>query len=184
MFKDRIKEIGRTAFSKYLHSILYDRRTIIRTQNGKHRLGILREKVDFIKEQDIPRGIIKARNRDLITELDNDGQGEWVIRYSKEITLFTSAFFKTGYADTFDITGINDITRFDIRPYLRKMADPVQERPYLAESGLVTLPSHKVYHLNVISRYRSRLPHKEKLYRRVRLILNRDGIKRVEHISV
>ncbi|HXW01516.1 MAG TPA: hypothetical protein VEC93_24105, partial [Anaerolineae bacterium] len=48
MFKDRIKEGGRHLFSQYLQSNLYDRRTIIRTQDGKHKLGILREKVSFV----------------------------------------------------------------------------------------------------------------------------------------
>jgi hypothetical protein len=183
MFKDRIKELGRHLFSQYLQNNLYDRRTIIRTQDGQHKLGVLREKVSFVPEKEIPESILRARNRDQITELDNEGQGETVICYAKDIVLFTTAF-KEVFIDVPEITGINDIIRYDVRAYLKKMAEPVQARGYLEAGQLKTLPCHKVYHLNLISRYRSMKPEKGKLYKRLRLILNREGIKRVEHVPV
>ena len=180
MFKDRIKELGRSFFSRYLQSTLYDRRINIRTQDGKHKLGVLREKVSFVEEKDIPAAIIHARNRDQITELDNDWRGEHIICYSKKIVLFNNAFKKV-YADAPEITGINDITRYDIRAYLNKMAEPVQERSYLDGSQLTTITCHKVYHLNFLAMYKS-LPQKEKIYKRIRLILDREGIKRIESV--
>jgi hypothetical protein len=86
--------------------------------------------------------------------------------------------------DGSEITGINDIMRFDVRPYLKKMAEPVQSRHYLEGGQLKTFLCHKVYHLNFISRYRSIQPKKDKLDRRLRLILNREGIKRVEQVPI
>ena len=91
MFKDRIKETGRSLSAKYLQDNLYDHRITINSQNGRHKLGILREKVTFVRENDIPKAVLRARNRDKITDLDNEGQGEHVICYSKEISLFTDA---------------------------------------------------------------------------------------------
>jgi hypothetical protein len=183
MFKDRIKELGKNLFAKYMENTLYDRRTTIRTQDGKHRLGILREKVFFVREKDIPKSILRARNRDQITELDNEGQGEDVICYAKDIVLFTNVF-KEVFIDGPEITGINDIIRFDVRPYLRKMAEPVQGRNHLEAGQLKTFLCHKVYHLNFISRYRSIQPKKDKFDKRLRLILNREGIKRVEQVPM
>lgn len=183
MFKDRIKESGRLVFSRYLQNKLYDRRIIIKTQDGKHKLGILREKVTFVNEADVPRPVLRARNRDKFTEMDNDWQGERIIRYTKEIRLFTNTFKKV-FADAPEITGINDIMRYDIRAYLKKMGEPVQVRTSLEDGQLMTVACHKVYHLNIISRYRSIVPVKEKMHRRVRLILNRQGIKRIEHVPV
>ena len=183
MFKDRIKELGRHLFSQYLQNNLYDRRTIIWTQDGKHKLGVLREKVSFVREKEIPESILRARNRDQITELDNEGRGETVICYAKDIVLFTAAFGEV-FVDVPEITGINDIIRYDIRTYLKKMAEPIQTRNYLEGGQLKTLLCHKVYHLNLISGYRSIQPEKGKLYKHLRLILNREGIKRVEHTSV
>ncbi|MCL4302364.1 MAG: hypothetical protein KJ077_42140 [Anaerolineae bacterium] len=183
MFKDRIKELGKQLFAHYLQNTLYDRRTIIRTQDGQHKLGILREKVSFVAEKNLPAPILAARNRDPFTELDNDGQGEYVICYAKDIVLFADAF-KEAYLDVPEITGINDIIRYDIRAYLRKMAEPVQPRNYLEAGQLKTVSCHKVYHLNFVSRYRSIKPHGSELERRLRLVLDRRGIKRVEHVPI
>ncbi len=183
MFKDRIKELGKNLFAKYLENTLYDRRTTIHTQDGKHKLGVLREKVTFVREKDIPSPILRARNRDQMTELDNEGQGENIICYTKDIVLFTHVF-KEVFVDGPGITGINDIMRFDVRPYLKKMAEPVQSRNYLEAGQFKTFLCHKVYHLNFISRYRSIQPKQDKLDKRLRLILNREGIKRVEQVPV
>jgi hypothetical protein len=182
MFKDRIKELGRAFFTNYLQNALYDRRIIIRTQDGKHKLGILKEKVSFVQEKDVPASVWRDRGRDPFTELDNDGQGENIICYSKDIVLYTNVFQRI-FADFPDISGINDIIRYDIGAYLRKMDDPVQHRYYLENDQLCAVPSHKVYHLNLVSRYRSLHPEKAKMNKRIRLVLNREGIKRIEHIS-
>jgi len=183
MFKDRIKEAGRSFFARYLENILYDHRIVLKTQDGRHKLGVLREKVSFITEDDLPRPVVNARNRDQITDLDNDGQGEKIIRYTKEIVLFTDAFQRI-FPDAPHITGVNDIMRYNIRAYLNKMDEPVHLRTGLEGDELKTFTCHKVYHLNVISRYRSILPQKEKTHTRIRLVLNREGIKRVEQVPI
>lgn len=183
MFKDRIKESGRFFFARYLQDKLYDRRIVIRTQDGKHQLGILKEKVSFVREEDVPKRILATRNRDKFSRLANDGQAENIICYSKEIVLYSDAF-KQVFPDTPDITGINDIIRYDIRAHLKKMAEPTQKRFYLQDEQLHRVTCHKVYHLNFVSKYSLRYPKKMKLYKRMRLVLNREGIKRIEHLPV
>ena len=183
MFKDRIKELGRAVFTKMLQDRLYDRRIVIKTEDGKHKLGLLKEKVTFVREEDVPKPVIRGRNLDLISSLDNDGLPENIICYTKEIVLYSNVFKKV-FLDIPHITGINDIIRYDIRAYLRKMAEPVQERYYLQDEQLQVIPCHKVYHLNFVSRYRTLQPEKVKLHTRIRLILNQEGIKRVEQVHV
>ncbi|MCB0153821.1 MAG: hypothetical protein KDF65_03420 [Anaerolineae bacterium] len=183
MFKDRIKETGRSLSAKYLQSILPDHKIIIRTQDGKHKLGVLKEKMRFITEDELPRPVRRARNRDQITDMNNEGQPERIICYSKEIVLFTEAF-KRVFVDAPPITGLNDILRYDIRAYLRKMGEPQQQRIALEESTLKTILCQRVYHLNIITRYRAILPAKDKDHKRIRLILTRSGLKRVEQVPV
>ena len=127
MFKDRIKDLSRIIFARRLESYLFDRRIIIRTQNGQHRLGVLREKVRFIGEDEVPLSVIRARSRDHITDISNEGRGEYIICYTKDIELQIKNAQKVlpGFPE---ITGVNDILRFDIRHFLNKMAEPVQER--------------------------------------------------------
>lgn len=183
MFKDRIKETTKSLFAKYLQNVLYDRQTTIRTLDGQHKLGVLREKVSFIREKDVPPRIVAARNKDAFSELDNSGQGETVIRYTKNITLFTD-IFKQKFVDMPEITGLNDIMRYNIRTYLRKMDEPVEERYYPEDGRLKTIITHRVYHINLVFKYTSKHLQTEKMYRRIRLILNRAGIKRLEQVEL
>ncbi len=180
MLKDRIKELGRYLFATQLQTRLYDRRIDIRTQNGKHKLGVLREKMTFVQESDVPKPVLRARNKDLFSELDNDGRGETIICYTKDIVLYRKAFERV-FANAAQITGLNDIIRYDIRPFLRKMAEPVYERPYLKDGQLQMAECHKVYHVHLVSRYRALHPQKQKLHRHVRLVLNQEGIKRIDY---
>ena len=113
--------------------------------------------------------------------LDSDGREENIIRHSKEIVLYTGAFNRI-FGDMVEITGINDILRYDIRAYLNKMAEPVQERNHLENGELHSIFCHKVYHLNIVSRYKAVHPQKAKIHNRIRLVLDRTGIKRMETI--
>ncbi len=182
MFKDRIKELVRDLLSSHLLGGLPDRRIVIKTLDGNHKLGVLREKVVFVREKDVPRPVMQARNKDMFNDLDNDGQGEDIICYTKDIILHASAFNKA-FAGQPKVTGLNDILRYDIRAYLNKMADPYQQRLSLIDGRLKTITCHKVYNLNFISRYRAIQPTKEKYHTRTRLVLTRKGIKRIEEIA-
>jgi len=179
MFKDRIKAGGRQLFERYLRNKLYDRRTIIKTRDGQHRIGVLREKMRFIPEEDVPAEVLSVRDRGLFSNLANDGQGEQIIRYSKEVVLNKDVFARI-YPDSPPITGINDILRYDVRPYLRKMANPTQRKMYLDGDELCTVRCQKVYHLNMVSVYRITTPTTATTSTKTRVVLNRKGIRRVE----
>ena len=183
MFKDRIKELSRIIFPRRLENYLFDRRIIIRTQDGQHRLGILREKVRFIQEEDVPLSVLRARDRDHITDISNEGRGEYIICYTKDIELQIENAQKVlpGFPE---ITGVNDILRFDIRHFLKKMAEPEQERFVIQEGELVSLLCQKVYHINLISRYKTLRPDTNKENRHLRMILNQNGIRRIEQVSM
>ena len=182
MFKDRIKETSRILFARRLEQYIFDRRITIRSQDGQHRLGVLREKVRFIDESDVPLSVRRARNRDHITDVSNEGRGENIICYTKDIELQIADAEKLlpGFPE---ITGVNDILRFDIRNFLKKMAEPVQERFIIEEGNLVSLLCHKVYHINLISRYKTVQPGINKENRHLRLILNQKGLRRIEEVQ-
>jgi hypothetical protein len=183
MFKDRIKEFGQTLFAGKLHANLFDRRVIIRTLDGKYELATLREKITFLKENEIAQEVRSARQKDPFADLDNDRQGETVICHTKDIIL-NSDLFQKAFVGLPRTSGLNDIIRYDIHPYLRKMDDPVEEQLLLDDGELKVVHSHKVYHINFVSEYTSINPRNEKIYKRMRLVLNRLGIKRIEYIPL
>ncbi|MCP4415355.1 MAG: hypothetical protein GY805_01950 [Chloroflexi bacterium] len=181
MFKDRIKELTRIIFARRLENYLFDRRITIRTQDKQHRLGILREKVRFIEESDLPLSVLRARNRDHITDISNEGRGEYIICYTKDIELQIKKPDEV-LPGLPEINGINDILRFDIRHFLNKMAAPKQARFVIRDGELSSLQCQKVYHLNLISRYKAVLPGVNKENHHLRLILNQNGIRRLEEV--
>jgi hypothetical protein len=183
MFKDRIKEAGRALFSDKLHNFVYDRRINIKTLDRKYKLAVLREKVTFVQEGDLPQPVLTARQKDPFADLDNEGLGETIICHTKDIVLHADLFPKA-FGNLPKVSGINDIIRYNIHPYLQKMANPIEEQLVLKNGKLKTVKTHKVYHVNVVSRYKSISPRVEILYKRLRLVLTRQGIKRVENISL
>jgi len=102
---------------------------------------------------------------------------------TKDIFLRARAF-RGAFVGWPKINGLNDIMRYDVRAFLKRMDEPVQKRWYLKDRQLKTISCHKVYHLNFVSRYQVIKPHKDKLHTRVRLVLNQKGIKRNEPIPL
>ncbi|MEZ4707280.1 MAG: hypothetical protein R3A44_08745 [Caldilineaceae bacterium] len=183
MFKDRIKELGRAFFARSLHNRLYDRRIVVKTLDGEHEIGYIREKVRFVSEQAAPPAVLQARNRQLLSDIANDGQGEQVICYAKEVVLYKDIFRKL-YGESLPIRGLNDIMRYDVHQLLRKMANPRQSKYMLDGDELKPVRCHKVYHVNIVSVYRVRTPISDEVITKTRLVLDRKGIKRVEQLPV
>lgn len=183
MFKDRIKQLGQTIFAGKLHSNLFDRRIHINTLDGKYRLATLREKITFMKESEISPEVRLARQKDPFADLDNDQKGETIICHTKDIVL-NADLFRKAFAGLPKISGLNDIIRYDIYRYLRKMDDPVEENLLLRDGKVEVVHAQKVYHINVVSQYSSTSFGNEQIYKRMRLVLNRLGIKRIEHIQL
>jgi hypothetical protein len=183
MFKDRIKQLVQILFAGKLQANLFDRRINVKTLDGRYKLATLREKITFMKENEISAEVRVARRKDPFADLDNDQKGETIICHTKDIIL-NAALFQRAFAGLPKTSGLNDIIRYDMYRYLRKMDEPVEDQLLLRDGALKVVQSQKVYHINVVSQYSSPGSQNEKLYKRMRLVLNRLGIKRIEHISL
>jgi hypothetical protein len=178
MFKDRIKEMLRVYFSRIVSSVLFDHKTRIYS-DPHHPIGHCRESFDFIDEAKVPDRIMKIRDRDHITEIESEWVSESVLRYRKRIKLSSRAI-SSAYRDI-DTDGINDIMRFNVADFTRRMGNPRKELFVLGEDDYRRVKAERVYHINMILRYgggdRVR-------YKRLRIVLNRRKIKRIETVSV
>ena len=178
MFKDRIKELLRVYFSKKISNVLFDHKTRI-YNNPRQPIGHCRESFDFIDEAKVPQRIMKIRDRDHITEIESDWMSESVLRYRKRIKLSSRAI-SAAYRDI-DTDGINDIMRFSVAGFTRRMGDPRKELFVLDEDDYRKVKAERVYHLNMILRYGGAEGIR---YKRFRIVLNRRKIKRIETVSV
>jgi hypothetical protein len=184
MFKDRIKESGRAVSAHILSRRLFDNRTTIQTQDGERDLGHVREKMVHVRpkgrERTVPPAVLAARDSDPHYEPELLGQPEVVIHYAKQVTLRKDAFRYLAQ-DGLLISAINDITRLDIRSFLRKMDNPYEERLVLHDGKVERVRCQRTYHLNLISVFGAE--DGSTTCERTLVVLNRKGIVRIEQFE-
>ncbi|MBR6490392.1 MAG: hypothetical protein IKT03_07660, partial [Muribaculaceae bacterium] len=118
MFKDRIKDLIRNYFAHGLGSKFYDYLITIRV--GLRKIGKVKEGFDFVSPQDVSRHVNeqRARKNPLVV---NRGVDEQVIQYRKYVHLKRKA---VDQLSAYPINGINNIVRFNLAGFMRKMDNP------------------------------------------------------------
>jgi len=175
MFKDRIKALFQSYLQKVLAHTMFDKSTNVYESRAGSKIGICRESVQFIDENRIDPNVLRFRNRDHITEIENDWQTEKVIYYVREITFFTRKLLKTQSRKN----ALTDIMRFNVRNFLLKMDEPDTRLLYLKDGRSRQVPATQVYHVNMVIKLSSR---SRTRYERIRLVLTQNGIKRIESV--
>ena len=118
MFKDRLKDWLRLIFARRVSSKVFDTRTDFRIK-GQH-IGWSKDSVDFIDSDKILPEVMKLRNRlPLFDEVS--GNDEKVILFRKKVQVWPTELAK---ASPFPMKGINDILRYNITEFTRKMDNP------------------------------------------------------------
>lgn len=176
MFKDRIKELLRIYFSNKLKNFLYDHVINIFTAE-KENIGSTREVFYFTHGRRVPLEILRIRNRDHFTEIENGWMGEKTAVYMQTVRLHSKRLIDL-YKD-YTMEGINNIMRFDVSKFLNKMDDPTKSLYLLDGNGHREISGKRVYHINLVMKYNSK---QDTTYKRFRIVLNRDGIKRIEEV--
>lgn len=176
MFKDRMKELLRLYLSVTLHKWLYDRqRTIYHSFDQK--IGTCKESFNIITDSAVPAKIIEYRSRDSITDINNSMTGENVILYRKYIRLSAEKFKKIRHRHS--ANDVIDIMRFNIQHFLRSMDNPEKKIFIPLASGYRKAFGMRVYHINMITYF---IIDKQEYLRRFRIVLNRNGIRRIEEV--
>ncbi|QSH40654.1 hypothetical protein P0136_12140 [Lentisphaerota bacterium ZTH] len=177
IFKDRLKEMSKALFCRILRKYLYDYKTFLQTSFGS-KVGFCRESFEFVSEDNLPDLVRKIRNKDYIDELDNGYTPENIIYFKKYLRI-SSEKCKQLVSD-FRVDGVNDIVRFNVGHMLNKMDNPYKNLCIPdEENGFKVIDAEVSYHLNLILRYGL---NGDADYHKFRIILNRDGIKRIEEV--
>ena len=181
MIKDRLKEYLRQTFDRFISDHFCDFETGIFDPNrNDHKLGSSRQKALYLPNSEIPPDVIRLRNRGRTELLVERELEEQVIRYQKQIVLLPQELEEIHVR----VRAVTDIIRFNVRHFLGNMDEPVKEVRILDPETHRprVMPASKVYHLNVIFRFRKERDDRYTL-KKLRVILDRNGIKRVEDID-
>ena len=174
IFKDRIKELVRLNLNKRQYRYFYDFKTKIYDQKNK-KIGALKESFLFVKHKHLSELILAARSKMITTEIANESKGEKIIRYRNKINIF-----KNIVKESDDFTGFTEILRLNISDFTKKMDDQEKEIFVRTNNGLNKSIADRVYHLNMILTYSDS---KDKKFRLYKLIVSKNGIKRIEPIN-
>lgn len=182
MLKDRIKELGRYYFSKKLSTKYYDNKTTISVKDKE--IGFSKESFDFISEENIPREVIKVRNRIPLVEADNRYSKEKIILYRKIVQLNRKLLDES---NNYDIDGVVEIVRLSLMSFMRKTDNPEvplyilnenkNENPTWSVEKIIGI---KNYYLNIILQYKH---DDEENNIRYRVGFNRDGINSIQEME-
>lgn len=182
ILKDRIKETIRHVSYQKFSRWFYDYKTEVRSPDDKIYLGKITETVSFVDEKKIPKKIQDIRHREFHDILETFKRPEKVIYYKKKISIK-----KLNEEDINRRHALNVIFRFNIQHFLNKADNPTHDylKVDLGSFEFIRAKLPKVYHLNMIIRTTFLEPDLSKRIelKKFRLILNKNGIKRVEHIN-
>jgi hypothetical protein len=176
MFKDRIKEFIRKYLGSKLRYLLFDHKLNIHYNTGEN-IGWCKESFSFLTARKIPQRIMDLRDREHFTEIENGRMGEKTLLYRKRIKLFRRKLQHI-HRD-YRVESVNDIMRLNVFKFLSKMDNP--QKPIYISNGQTyrKISGQRVYHVNMIIKYSLR---DSTLYKRFRIVLNRNGIKRIEEV--
>ena len=175
--KDRIKELTRDYISRRVRG--YDQRVEIQpgalADAGLGRVaGHIEEITKFMSPAEVPAEV-RAMRVALRTVRNADTAGESVLTYRRKLGLGLVGAAPEGLA-------FRQILRLNLRHFFTRLDEAEQrESHYAASEGRfvhVSLP--KVYHINLIARVTS--GGRRILLKRWRIVLNKEGIVRLENV--
>ncbi len=179
MFKDRLKEALRRSLASYMGKFLYERTTLIVDPVTHDNVGVCREKLDYGDAVEVPPEIASLRAQDDLVTVSQTELSEMVIRYRKRIALDSEMLPRI--ADGL-VSGVTDIIRLNIDRLLHDMDDPEYALDYvdLDDFSVGKLQMAKSYRVDVGFRFAvDDGRHQRTTVRLVRLVLDRNGIKRM-----
>ncbi len=176
MFKDRLKAMAQGYFLRFRSERVMDLATDLTDPFTLEKIGGCRELVHFVPENRVDPTVVRLRNRDHITEIENSWRAEKVLHYVKEISLYPHRLDKQSRK-----TALTDIARFNLRNFLLKMDESKKDLFLLRDGRSETISGARVYHVNLVIKFSNLFRVR---YERVRLVLDQNGIKRVEPVSV
>ncbi len=182
IIKDRIKEWARRSLGRRFSAKLPDFVTEIRKPDSDDVIGQLRESVSVVDPSRIDPEIVELRHADHPSAIASHGRPEVVVRYAKEVVLESDGLQKAMEG----VEGLNDIIRFNFAKFRARMDDPVEiyRIVHPTNRSVVEVPCSRVYHVNVVLKItRGRNKNAMSQIVRVRVVLDAEGLKRVESIG-
>jgi hypothetical protein len=147
-------------------------------------LGRCTERAHYMAKADLPADVRAVRDQNHVVDLDSERE-ETVLLYRNHVKLNAREIL----AEHRRRTHVKHFLRFSVDELLPRLDDPsVKVRFYDPEAGgFQRTNAPKVYHLNIVFKLQRFDAGNEPLapfYQRIRVVLDKDGIQRIEPVAV
>ncbi len=180
MAKDRMKAFLQQVFSKVVSKRYPDRRWVVHEADGDRVLGRVDERVDFVRFERLPKDVLAVRRATREHPLEEQARPETVLWHRKDVTLHSDAIVQTDPR----VHAMREILRLDLRRWLAHTDDPKRRIVFAdPETGEVcSAMAPRVYNIGIVYRLR-RNGDPTAPWHRVRVVVTRKGIRRIDPIS-
>lgn len=167
ILKDRSKEWLKGWFAERIPQWLYDERVELMAEGG--RFGAVEETVRLLRPKDTPKDVAELRAWGEEPFTAGERAREDVVHYRR------SAYIDRSAAPA-GMEAVDDILRFQVQRWLRRMDAPVRQLSELTEDGdVLPIPAAKVYAVQVV------LSEGDGLHRYT-VVLDKGGARRIESV--
>jgi hypothetical protein len=178
IFKDRIKELLRNSFAQHFPYLVADTANYIIDSQIKQRVGALRNSVRFCKSSNIPADVVRLRNMHS-NPFSQLMPPENVLHFRSTVRLNCLQLRSRHMR----LEAITNILRLKLDKWLENMDDPSDAVSFTENGVLREIVANRVYHINMIVSLSDEHQTAQPLAR-YRLVLNRNGIVRIEKVAV
>ena len=177
--KDRIKASLQNVFRRFVSQRFPNRRWLIRDAERGVALGKVDEQSGFVRPEALPEPSLALRRITRGHPIEYAAHPESILRHHRMIRLRPD---RIAEADP-RFTAITEIFRLDLRNWLAHTDNPNREILYAdPEAGRIRAAmAPRVYNINVVYRLR-RAGAEDVPWRRVRVVVGRKGIHRIDPI--
>ncbi len=175
--KDRIKAWLQSIFSGWISRRFADRRWKLTYVDGRRRIGTVEERSQFVKMRAVPAAVLSARESGREHDVEEAAYPERVLSHRKDVILRSAEVARIDRP----FAAATEIFRLDVSRWLVHTDDPKQLVYYadLQRKVVATALARRIYHVDIVYRIRT-LQDAAAPWHTARVVLNRNGIRRVE----
>ncbi len=178
--KDRIKAILQAKLTKFVSRVFPDREWKVTTRGDHAELAEVYERSGFVPASDLPIEALELRRSSRRFAIEAAARPERILWHSKTFTLDGEALA----ARDPRFTGLSEVCRINVRRWLDHTDDP--KRPIVFadpdDNQIYSATAKRVYNIAIVYRLRRRGDN-DAPWRRVRVVVTRKGILRIDRVD-
>lgn len=181
ILKDRLKDALKSLSYQRAFHWFSDYSTEVQSPDERYILGEMKESFTYIPLVQVSEEIKEMRMRDFHTVLETYKRPEQILYLKREVKMFSLS-----EKNLRGCSALNILLRFHLQKFLEKADDPYHDYLSLDPTTYVLMETQlpKVYHLNIILKnsFEDVEGRKKIEIKKFRIILDKNGIKQIEHV--